>query len=114
MCTNLYENTFRAAQDLRPGDKLIQEDGSETVIRHIDKVPYGRKVYNFSFNEYEDEGCAILGDGIWSGDLIAQNTCARRAFEAAQAKRAQEPPSPPTEFASELAELLKAAAKAQQ
>jgi hypothetical protein len=114
MCTNLYENTFRAAKDFNPGDKLIQEDGSETTIRHIDKVPYGRKVFNFSFNEYEDEGCAILGDGIWSGDLIAQNTCERKAFEAAQAKRAQEPQSPPTDFASELAELLKAAAKAQR
>ncbi|MDR0986963.1 MAG: hypothetical protein LBL98_04630 [Ruminococcus sp.] len=111
MCTNLYENTFRAAKDLRPGDKLIQEDGSETVIRHIDKVPYGRKVYNFSFNEYEDEGCAILGDGIWSGDFIAQNTCARKAVEAAQALRDQAPQS---DFSIQLEELIKASAKAQQ
>jgi hypothetical protein len=109
MCTNIYENTFRAAQDFNPGDKLIGEDGSEKIIRHIDKVPYGKKVYNFAFEEHPIEGCAILGNGIWSGDLIAQNTCERKAFEEALEKRDQ---ATPTDYAAQLSELLKAAAKA--
>jgi hypothetical protein len=111
MSVNICENTFRAAQDYKPGDKLIMEDGSEKIIRNIDRVPYGKKVYNFAFEEFPEVGCAILGNGIWSGDLIAQNTCERKAFESAQVQKAQ---APPTEYASELTELLKAAAKNNQ
>jgi hypothetical protein len=113
MSTNIYENTFRAAQDFRPGDKLIGEDGSETNIRHIDRVPYGGKVYNFAFEEFPEEGCAILGNGIWCGDLIAQNTLERRAFEVAKAQNERKTDQP-TDYTSELAELLKAAAKTQR
>jgi hypothetical protein len=113
MSTNIYENTFRAAQDFRTGDKLIGEDGSETNIRHIDRAPYGGKVYNFAFEEFSEEGCAILANGIWCGDLTAQNNCERRAFEATKAQKGQNADQP-TDYTAELAELLKAAAKAQR
>jgi hypothetical protein len=113
MSTNIYENSFRTAQDFRPGDKLIGEDGSEINIRLIDRVPYGGKVYNFAFEEFSEEGCAILGNGIWCGDLIAQNTCERRTFEAIKAQKGQNAEQS-TDYTAELAELLKAATKAQR
>ena len=75
------------AASLSVGDKILAESGLPVTVTEITKVPYNDQVYNFSF-EGENQGNYVVADGLYSGDLFAQNMRRERKLVPTQEKRA--------------------------
>lgn len=61
-----------AVNKLKVGDKIMAENGATVKVLSVDKEPYDDIVYNLVF-EGERESVYILVDGIYAGDINAQN-----------------------------------------
>lgn len=61
-----------AVRKLRAGDKIMTENGGMTEVLSVKEEPYDDTVYNFTF-EGENESVYVIADGIFAGDLNAQN-----------------------------------------
>ena len=61
-----------AVNKLKAGDKIMAENSGIVKVLSVDKEPYDDIVYNFSFDG-ESESVYIIADGIYVGDINAQN-----------------------------------------
>lgn len=61
-----------AVKKLKAGDKIMAENSGIVKVLSVDKEPYDDIVYNFSFDG-ESESVYIIADGIYVGDINAQN-----------------------------------------
>lgn len=66
------DGTSVAAEEIQAGDVIMAGDGRKVRVIQVDKCPYEDEVYNFSF-EGEELGNYVIAEGIYSGDLYAQN-----------------------------------------
>lgn len=61
-----------AVSNLRAGDRIMTENGGMTEVLSVREEPYNDTVYSFTF-EGEKESVYFIADGIFVGDLNAQN-----------------------------------------
>lgn len=61
-----------AVNKLKAGDKIMAENSGIVKVLSVDKEPYDDIVYNFSYDG-ESESVYIIADGIYVGDINAQN-----------------------------------------
>lgn len=66
------DGTSVAAEEIQAGDVILAGDGRKVSVTQVDKCPYEDEVYNFSFEGEEMENY-VIAEGIYSGDLYAQN-----------------------------------------
>ncbi|MBD5116388.1 MAG: hypothetical protein HDT48_02595 [Ruminococcaceae bacterium] len=59
-------------RSLKAGDKIMTENGGTAEVISVTEEPYNDTVYNFTFAG-ESESVYIIADGIYAGDLNAQN-----------------------------------------
>jgi hypothetical protein len=62
-----------SAGAVKPGDVLLTENGSATVIS-AEIEAYGKTVYNFALESGRNHGEFLIADGFWAGDFQAQNS----------------------------------------
>lgn len=61
-----------AVKNLSKGDKIMVENGRMAEVLSVTEEPYNDTVYSFTF-EGEKESVYFIADGIYVGDLNAQN-----------------------------------------
>jgi hypothetical protein len=61
-----------AANQLKAGDRLMAADGASAELLSVEKISYCDTVYNFAFED-ETESVYVIADGLYAGDLNAQN-----------------------------------------
>lgn len=61
-----------AVNKLKAGDKIMTENGRTVKVLSVNTEPYDDIVYNLAF-EGENESIYIVADGIYAGDINAQN-----------------------------------------
>lgn len=61
-----------AVNKLKAGDKIMTENGRTVKVLSVNTEPYDDIVYNLAF-EGENENIYIVADGIYAGDINAQN-----------------------------------------
>ncbi len=66
------DGTAVPAEEIRTGDVILAEDGRKVSVTRVEKCLYEDEVYNFSFEGEEKENY-VVAEGIYSGDLYAQN-----------------------------------------
>lgn len=69
-----------AVGNLRAGDKIMTENGGMTEVLSVREEPYNDTVYSFTF-EGENESVYFIADGIFAGDLNAQNEASEEPQE---------------------------------
>lgn len=66
------DGTAVPAEMVQSGDAVLAGDGSTVHVKEVKKERYEDEVYNFSFEGEEGENY-VIAEGLYSGDLYAQN-----------------------------------------
>lgn len=74
-----------AVRKLKAGDRIMTESGEAAEVLSVTTEPYNDTVYNFSF-EGETQSVYIIADGIFAGDLNAQNEAPEEPVESEEDK----------------------------
>lgn len=74
-----------AVRKLKAGDGIMTESGEAAEVLSVQEEPYDDMVYNFTF-EGETESVYIVADGIFAGDLNAQNEAPEGPRESEEEK----------------------------
>lgn len=80
------DGTAVPAEMIQTGDAVLAGDGSVVHVTEVKKERYEDEVYNFSFEGEEGENY-VIAEGLYSGDLYAQN---KRAGKKKQMTEGQE------------------------